>query len=555
MLTFNELGLTPNLLKGIEELGFKNPTPIQEEVIPALIESKNDIIGLAQTGTGKTAAFGLPLIDQVDKQSKAAQVLVLSPTRELCMQLSDDIQRYAKYEEGLRVVPVYGGANIDTQIKALKKGAQIIAATPGRMLDLIKRKAADISTIKTVVLDEADEMLNMGFREELDSILENTPKDKRTLLFSATMSKEVSRISKNYLNDPMKITIGQQNSGAENIRHLYYQVHAKDRYLALKRIADINPDIYGLVFCRTRKETKEVAEKLAKDGYNADALHGDLSQAQRDYVMKRFRNRTIQMLVATDVAARGLDVDDITHVINYNLPEELETYTHRSGRTGRADRSGTAISIVNFHEVRKIPQIEKIIGKTFERGQIPSGEQITEKQLFNFIDRMEHVDVDESQIASFMETVNKKLEWLSKEDIIKRFVSLEFNRFLAYYKDAPDLNTKETASKKAKTRRDSKKSSDKKSDYTRFFMNLGKKDGLAPKKVIGLINDNTSNRDIKIGDISVKDNFSFFEIEQDQADTIKNSFTKARYKGKKVVLEVADKRNGKSMKGKSKKKK
>ncbi len=371
MLTFDALGLSPDLLKGIEELGFTKPTPVQEQVVPVVLETPNDLIGLAQTGTGKTAAFGLPVIQQVDIQNKKVQVLILAPTRELCIQISRDLESFAKYIKGLVVVPVYGGASIDHQISSLRRGAHIITATPGRMLDLINRKAADISGIKTVILDEADEMLNMGFREELDSILENTPSTKRTLLFSATMSKDVARMTGNYLNDPVRITIGKQNAGAENIHHIYYLVHAADRYSALKRIADINPDIYGLVFCRTRMETKDVADKLIRDGYNADALHGDLSQAQRDHVMKRFRERSLQMLVATDVAARGIDVNDISHVINYNLPEELEVYTHRSGRTGRADKSGVAISIVNHREKSRIPQIEKMINRKIEKMPFP----------------------------------------------------------------------------------------------------------------------------------------------------------------------------------------
>ncbi len=558
MLTFNELGFSPNLIQGIEALGFKNPTPIQEQVIPLVFDKKNDIVGLAQTGTGKTAAFGLPLIDKIDIEDKSVQVLILSPTRELCVQLSKDLQSFSKFKKGLQVVPVYGGANIETQIKALKKGAHIIAATPGRMIDLIKRKVAKISDIQTVVLDEADEMLNMGFREELDEILEKTPRHKRTLLFSATMSRDVARISKNYLDNPIEITIGKQNTGAENIRHLFYQVHAKDRYIALKRIADINPAIYGIVFCRTRMETKEVADKLAKDGYNADALHGDLSQAQRDYVMNRFRERTLQMLVATDVAARGLDVNDITHVINYNLPEELDIYTHRTGRTGRAEKSGTAISILNFREVKKVPQLEKIVGKKFEQLPVPGGEEICKKQLFNFIDRMENVEVDEEQIAPFMDTVNKKLEWLSKEQIIKHFVSLEFNRFLEYYKNAPDLN-KNVETQKTKDvdrhdrgRRDRGSKSSKNGSYTRFFMNMGKKDGIAPNKVIGMINDNTQDRDINIGSIDVMENFSFFEVSKQHEAKVINSFQKSHFKGRPVNIEIANEKTG--SKGRKKKK-
>ena len=550
------MGLSPNLLKVIEELGFKKPTPIQEEVIPIFFETENDIVGLAQTGTGKTAAFGLPIIEQIDIRNKSVQALILAPTRELCIQISKDLQIFSKYVEGLRVVPVYGGAHIDTQIKALKKGAHIIAATPGRMLDLINRKAANIANVRTVVLDEADEMLNMGFRDELDSILEKTPDIKRTLLFSATMPKEVARIAKNYMNSPVEITIGKQNAGAENIRHIYYQVHARDRYLALKRIADINPEIYGIVFCRTRMETKDVADKLIKDGYNADAIHGDLSQAQRDNVMKRFRERSLQMLVATDVAARGIDVNDISHIINYNLPEELDIYTHRSGRTGRAGKSGVSIAIVNYREKNKIPQIEKIIRKKFEKLSVPNGAEICKKQLFKLIGKMENVEVDEAQIAPFMDTVNKKLEWLSKEQIIKHFVSLEFNRFLEYYKNAPDLNEKaeDKRDKRDDGRRSNRHRRRAKSDYTRFFINIGKKDGVIPKNIIGMINDNTKNRDINIGTIDLKDSFSFFEVEKNYANKVLNSFSNTKFKGRRVRVDVAEEKNGGRKKGKSRKK-
>ncbi|MFO8055530.1 MAG: DEAD/DEAH box helicase, partial [Bacteroidales bacterium] len=445
MITFNALGLSPNLLKGIEDLGFTKPTPIQEKVIPLLLNSPADLIGLAQTGTGKTAAFGLPILEHTDTNVREVQTLILSPTRELCVQITKDLQAYAMHMSDIRIVSVYGGGSTDVQIRALKQGAQIIVATPGRMLDLIKRKAARIHSIKNLILDEADEMLNMGFREELDEILEKTPAEKRTLLFSATMSKEVTRISKNYLKSPEKITIGKQNAGADNIRHIYYQIHARDRYIALKRIADVNPDIYGLVFCRTRAETKEVADKLIRDGYNADALHGDLSQSQRDHVMKRFRERSLQMLIATDVAARGIDVNDISHVINYNLPDELDIYTHRSGRTGRAEKSGVSISLINFREKHKVRQIEQITGKKCEQMPVPSGEEICSRQLYNMIDRMEKAPVDEAKINPFMETVNKKIAWMSKDDIIKHFVSMEFNRFLKYYQDAPDLNKKAAA--------------------------------------------------------------------------------------------------------------
>ncbi len=553
------MGLSPNLMKGIDELGFKIPTPIQEEVIPIIFNTENDIVGLAQTGTGKTAAFGLPIIEQIDIQNKSVQVLILLPTRELCIQIAKDLQNFSKYINGLQVVPVYGGASIDTQIKALKKGVHIIAATPGRMLDLIKRKVAKIAKVKIVVLDEADEMLNMGFREELNSILKVTPGGKRTFLFSATMPEEVARIAKNYMDSPIKIVVGKQNSGAENVRHIYYQVHARDRYIALKRIADINPDIYGLVFCRTRRETKEVADKLIKDGYNADALHGDLSQAQRDQVMKRFRERSLQMLVATDVAARGIDVTDISHVINYNLPEDLDVYTHRSGRTGRAGKSGISIAIVNYREKNKISQIEKIIRKKFEKLPVPSGAEICKKQLFKLIDRMEKVEVDEDQIAPFMDIVNKKLDWLSKEQIIKHFVSLEFNRFLEYYKNAPDLNEKAEEKRDKHDKSDGGRHSGKhkrrgQRGYTRFFVNIGKKDGIVPKIIIGMINDNTKDRDINIGVIDIKDSFSFFEVGEEYSNKVLKSFNNTKFKGRTVRVDLADKNEGGRKKGKRRKK-
>lgn len=545
MLTFNELGLSPNLLQGIEALGFKTPTPIQEQIIPSFLSSTNDLIGLAQTGTGKTAAYGLPLIEQIDINNHNVQVLILAPTRELCVQISNDLLDYSKFIKGINVVPVYGGASIEQQIRSLKKGAHIISATPGRILDLIKRKAAKINHIKTLILDEADEMLNMGFRDDLDAILETTPKEKRTLLFSATMPNEVARIANNYMLNPEKIIIGKQNSGADNIRHIYYQVHARDRYLALKRIADINPNIYSIVFCRTRSETKDVADKLIKDGYNADALHGDLSQAQRDHVMKRFREHNMQMLVATDVAARGIDVQNISHIINYNLPDDLDVYTHRSGRTGRAEKSGVSISLVNYKEEGKIKHIEKKLGKRFEKLPVPGGDEICKKQLYNMIDRMEHVEVDEVQIAPFMDKVNKKLEWLSKEDVIKRFVSIEFNRYLEYYRNAPDLN--KTANKiptenkndrdfkiKDKTARRSRKNT------SRFFISVGKKDGITPVTIIAFINDSTGNRNINIGEIDIKDSFSFFEVSENNATDIMTSMGDIIYQGRKLRVELAE---------------
>ncbi len=541
------MGLSPKILKGVEELGFTNPTPIQKEVIPVVLNSQEDIVGLAQTGTGKTAAFGLPLIEQIDTHNKSIQALILAPTRELAIQIAKDLQVYSKFIDGFKIVPVYGGASIETQIRAIKKGVHIIVATPGRMLDLIKRKVADISNIKTVVLDEADEMLNMGFRDELNGILENTPKDKRTLLFSATMPREVAQIAKTFMNKPVEITVGQKNSGAENVKHIYYQVHARDRYLALKRIVDFNPDIYGIVFCRTRSETKEVADKLIKDGYNADALHGDLSQAQRDHVMKRFRNKALQILVATDVAARGIDVDDITHIINYNLPEDLEVYTHRSGRTGRAGKSGVSIAIVNFREKTRIPQIERIIRKKFEKQPVPNGKEICEKQLLNMIDRMQTVKLDEEQIAPFMDAVNEKLQNLTKEEIIKRFVSVEFNRFLEYYKNAPDLNKKAESEKTSNERKPSASRRRGEPGFTRFYINIGRKDGINPKNIIGMINDYGRDRDINIGAIDIKDSFSFFEAGEKYTDKLLKAFKNAKFKGRKLRVEVTEDRpTGKS---------
>lgn len=557
MSDFNSFGLSPALLKGIDELGFVTPTPVQESVIPVILQTSHDIIGLAQTGTGKTAAFGLPILQQIDINNRNVQAVILSPTRELCIQIAGDMEKYSKFQDGVKITAVYGGAKIDSQIKALKGGVHVIVATPGRMLDLIKRKSANIKNVNTVVLDEADEMLNMGFRDELDGILETTPAEKRTLLFSATMPAEVARIASNYMNKPQQIVVGKQNSGAKNVRHIYYQVHAKDRYLALKRVVDVNPDIYGIVFCRTRQETKEAAEKLIRDGYNADALHGDLSQVQRDQVMNRFRNRSLQILVATDVAARGLDVHDITHVINYNLPEDTDVYTHRSGRTGRADKSGVSIAIVNYREKSKIPQIERMLGKKFEKLPIPSGREICEKQLFNLIDRMENVKVDEEQIQPFLERVNKKLAWLEKDDIVKRFIALEFNRFLDYYKNAPELNSGEKDDEGRGGRKGRNKGRERNNDrqergnrsrggsrnsaYTKIFINLGKKDRLEPKNIIGMVNDKTGDRDINFGEIDIRDSFSFFEVSEQHAHKVVESLENGNYKGRDMRVEFSGK--------------
>jgi ATP-dependent RNA helicase DeaD len=541
MTKFADLGISQDILKGINELGFEKAMPVQEQVIPVLLESNHDIVALAQTGTGKTAAFGLPIVEQINIKNKYPQALILSPTRELCVQIAKDLMAYSKYVDGLKVLPVYGGADINAQIRGLRMGTHVIVATPGRMLDLIKRKKADITNVQTVVLDEADEMLNMGFRYDLNDILESVPKERRTLLFSATMPKEVAAISKNYMSNPQEITIGKKNAGAENVKHLYYLVHARDRYLALKRIADMNPDIYAIVFCRTRMETKEVAERLIKDGYSADALHGDLSQAQRDHVMSRFRHKNIQMLVATDVAARGLDVNDLTHVINYNLPDDNEAYTHRSGRTGRAGKTGVSIAIVHLREKYRIKDIEKKINKKFEKADIPTGEEVCKKQLFHLVDKMEHVEVDHQEINGFLPEIYKKLEWLDKEDLIKRFVSLEFNRFLDYYKNAPDLNVPDEKDFKQQGKdKGKRRGSDK--DYKRLFINVGKNHGLNAQRLMGLVNESTRDRNIPIGKIDIMKSFSFFEIDQQYTDKVLNGLNGYGFEGVKVNSEIAKER-------------
>lgn len=541
MITFENLGVDKDILRAIKDLSFVNPMPIQEKVIPYLIgENSGDLLALAQTGTGKTAAFGIPLIQKIDTKKKIIQALILAPTRELCLQISNDIIDYAKYKPELKITAVFGGASIENQIKSIKKGTHIISATPGRLIDLINRGVIDLTKINTVVLDEADEMLNMGFREDLEEILKSTPNEKNTLLFSATMPKEISAIANRYMKNPTEISVGKRNTGAENVNHIAYMVHAKDRYLALKRVVDFHPNVYGIIFCRTRKETQEVADLLIKDGYNADSLHGDLSQVQRDTVMNKFRIKHIQLLVATDVAARGLDVDNLTHIINYNLPDELEIYTHRSGRTGRAGKNGTSIIISNMREKGKIQQIEKILGKKFEHLNIPIGKEICEKQLFHLIDRMEKVEVDTTQIESFLPNIYKKLEWLDREELIKKFVSLEFNRFLGYYKNASDLNVPDD-------RRKSKRRDSGDGDaFTRFFINLGKTDDLNPTQLIGMINDFTNVRNIEIGDIEILKNFSFFEIDSKYADTILKSFKNKKLKHRDINVEVSEKKRTES---------
>lgn len=529
--TFEELGIEDKILLAIKEQGFETPMPVQEEVIPHLLKPDcGDIVALAQTGTGKTAAFGLPIIQNADTKIKQTQYLILSPTRELCLQIADDLSGYAKYKEDIKIAAVFGGASIDRQIQMLRKGAHIISATPGRLLDMIHRKVVKLDKIRTIVLDEADEMLNMGFREDLESILNETPAGKNTLLFSATMPKEVATISNRYMKKPIEITIGKRNAGAENVIHIAYLVQSKDRYLALKRIVDFHPDIYGIIFCRTRMETQEVAESLMKDGYNAEPLHGDLTQIQRDKVMGKFRIKNISLLVATDVAARGIDVDDLTHIINYNFPEELEIYTHRSGRTGRAGKAGTSIMISSTREKYKLAQIEKKLGKQFSFLPIPGGREICEKQLLHLIDKMEKVEVDDLKINSFLPQIYKKLEWLDREELIKKFVSVEFNRFLVYYQNAPDLSVKMDG-------KGLRQQSD--TEFTRFFINLGEMDNIKPQNLIGLINDYTDIRTIEIGQIEILRNFSFFEVDSDYKEVILNSFQGQVYKKRDVVVEIA----------------
>ena len=543
MNTFDSLGLSSEILKAITEIGFEIPTPIQEKTIPVLLGSKSDIISLAQTGTGKTAAFGLPLIELSDPLSLDVQALVLSPTRELCVQITKDIANYSKYLNDYHVTAVYGGADIGKQTRDLKRNPQIVVGTPGRVLDMIKRRILKVQHIKYLVLDEADEMLNMGFKDELDAILLNTPKDKRTFLFSATMPDDIIKIADNYMKNPVEITAGKKNIGADDVSHEYYVVQAKDRYEALKRLADMNPKIYGIVFCRTRKETKEIADKLIGDGYNADALHGDLSQAQRDFVMNRFRSKTVQMLVATDVAARGLDVNDLTHVINYNLPDELELYIHRSGRTGRAGKKGVCLSIIHIRDKRKIRDIEKMLSKKFELKEVPNGYEICGKQLFNLIDRMENTEVNEAEIEAYMPEIYKKLDWLSREDLIKRFVSVEFNRFLSYYENSRDLNKVESGGRSERSgRADREKRRSGNGEFSRFFINMGIKQGLNPARLMGLINEQTRSKDMEIGRIEIMKKFSFFEVEKSFENSILSSFNKGKpaiFEGNRVGVEIS----------------
>ncbi|HNQ69368.1 MAG TPA: DEAD/DEAH box helicase [Bacteroidales bacterium] len=539
--SFENYGLSEDILAAIKELDFNTPTPIQEKVIPHLLETKQDLVGLAQTGTGKTAAFGLPILQQINYNDNHTQCIIISPTRELCVQIAKDMTNYAKYIPAVRIVAVYGGASIENQIRDLKKGSHIIAGTPGRVLDLIKRKILKIDKISFLVLDEADEMLNMGFKEDIDLILETTPKHKQTLLFSATMPPEIMKIAENYMVNPLEISVGNKNSGAENVEHFYYLVNAKNRYLALKRIADINPDVYGIVFCRTRKETQEIADKLIEDGYNADALHGDLSQSQRDHVMQKFRSGHLQLLVATDVAARGLDVNNLTHIINYNLPDEREVYIHRSGRTGRAGKKGESVSIIHSKELHKIREIEKTLKRPITRKQVPEGKEICMKQLMNMIDKIEKLEDIDNQIHDFLPMILKKLSWIERDELIKRFVSVEFNRFLTYYKNAPDLNINEKSDRNdsSTNRREGKRERNSVSaNFTKFFLTLGEKDGLTKLKLMDLINSNDSLAGAEIGKIEILAGYTFFEMESAMENLVIKAFNNKRYAGKRLKVEV-----------------
>lgn len=518
MTTFQEMGLNPAIQKAIDELGFVAPTPIQQQAIPQILSSEQDLIALAQTGTGKTAAFGLPILDQLSVESRTIQAIILCPTRELCLQITKDLEVYSKHLGNVMIQSVYGGADAQKQINGLKKNPQIVVGTPGRTLDLINRRALKINHVNWVVLDEADEMLNMGFREDIDAILETTPIEKQTLLFSATMPKEVRRIASEYMHKPVEISMGKSNEASNDVEHQYFMVRANDRYLALKRIADINPDVYGIVFCRTRRETKEVADALIQDGYNADALHGDLSQAQRDTVMDKFRRKQLQLLVATDVAARGIDVTELTHVINYNLPDDPEVYVHRSGRTGRAGNKGISIIIAHSREGRRIKDLEKLIHKKIERKQVPNGQEIVERRLFATIDKIEKIEVDEAQIEPYMDTISQKLEWMDRDELLRRFVSMEFNTFLDYYKDAKDLNVSESGRGERESRRGNVRG------FTRFYIGIGEKQKLKAPNLIGLINEVTNKRDIEIGKIEILRNFSFFEADSEYEKLILDSF-------------------------------
>lgn len=548
MKTFEELGVSEEIRHAIEELGFEQPMPVQEAVIPYLLGNGNDVIALAQTGTGKTAAYGIPVLQKVDPTKKETQALILSPTRELCLQIADDLSDFSKYIGGLHVAAVYGGASIEMQSRQLRKGAQIIVATPGRLIDLMKRGVAKLENVNNVVLDEADEMLNMGFTESINAIFEGIPSERNTLLFSATMSKEIEKIAKSYLHDYKEIVVGSRNEGAEKVNHIYYMVHAKDKYLALKRIVDYYPSIFAIIFCRTKVETQEIADKLIRDGYNAEALHGDLSQQQRDLTMQKFRQHNVQFLVATDVAARGLDVDDLTHVINYGLPDDIESYTHRSGRTGRAGKKGTSISIIHTRERYKVREIEKIIQKEFVDGTLPAAKEICSKQLFKVMDEILKVDVNEEEIEPFIKDINRHFEFIDKEDIIKKIISMTFNRFLEYYANAPEIEKpsgkrsdreRDRGSRNSRGERTRKTPRTPEAGYKRLFINLGKDDGFYPGEVMQFINKNVHGRQA-VGHIDLLSKFSYIEVPEKDATKVMNALSGATYKGREVRCNDAE---------------
>ena len=545
-MTFEELGVNEPLRRAIEELGFEAPMPVQEKVIPHLLGQEGDVVALAQTGTGKTAAFGLPVLQRIDVDRHVPQALVLSPTRELCLQIASDLADFSKYMPGLKVLPVYGGSSIQSQIRSLREGVQIIVATPGRLIDLIDRGVVKLDDVHTVILDEADEMLNMGFVDSINQILEHVPQERKMLMFSATMPKEIAKIANRFMHDPVEFVIGTRNEGAANVRHIYYMVNARDKYLALKRIADNSPNIYAIIFCRTRRDTQEVAENLIRDGYNADALHGDLSQQQRDIVMKKFRDRVISLLVATDVAARGLDVDDLTHVINYGLPEDTAVYTHRSGRTGRAGKTGVSIAIIHSREKGKLREIERIIGKTFERKEVPTPDHIIEKQLFWLADRLERVEVNDEEIARFLPGVIKKLGWLSNEDLVKRVLSLEFNRLLEYYKDAPQIDFIDEKPRKEKKHRDDEPATKEEKDrrtaskgMERIYISVGTRDGFYAGNLIEMLNRLVPGKRVDVGRIDLMPGYSLFDVKKSDAKRVVANLKGADFMGKRIQSEVA----------------
>lgn len=545
-MTFEDLGVSEPLRHAIEDLGFETPMPVQEKVIPHLLGQEGDVVALAQTGTGKTAAFGLPVLQRIDVERHVPQALILSPTRELCLQIASDLVDFSKYIPRLSVLPVYGGSSIQSQIHALREGVQIIVATPGRLIDLINRGVVKLDDVHTVILDEADEMLNMGFVDSINEILEHVPSDRKMLMFSATMPAEIAKIAKRFMHDPVEFVVGTRNEGAANVRHIYYMVHARDKYLALKRIADNSPNIYAIIFCRTRRDTQEVAENLIRDGYNADALHGDLSQQQRDMVMKKFRDRVVTLLVATDVAARGLDVDDLTHVINYGLPEDTAVYTHRSGRTGRAGKTGVSIAIIHSRERGKLREIERIIGKTFERKEVPTPDHIIEKQLFWLADRLERVEVNDEEIGRFIPGVAKKLGWLSNEDLLKRVLSLEFNRLLEYYKDAPQIDfIDEKPRKERKERSDAPATKEEKDRRTaskgmeRIYVNAGKRDGFYAGNLIEMLNKVVGGKRVDVGRIDLMPGYSLFDVKKSDARRVVGALKGADFMGKRIYSEIA----------------